>query len=414
MKFGKITRDDWIASLVVFIVAMPLSLGIALASGASPAAGLITAVVGGIVAGLFAGAPLSVTGPAAGMTALVFQLVQKFGMEGLAIITFIAGAIQILFGFARAGKVFTWIPHAVLEGVLSAIGLIIVVGQLHVLAGQPIPSSTVQGILTLPQSLLQFSPVLLCGILAIAIQIVWNKKMTRFKWIPGALPAVIGVTLVSLFWAMPRVELEALLPLAQSSFGRFTSFDWLPQAAMYLAPAFGVALVASAESLLTARAVDTLTEDRPGFTPANLNKELAAQGSANLISATLGGLPMTAVMVRSAANVNSGAKTRWSTVLHGTWIALFVGLLPGLISKVPLTALAAVLILTGYKLLNLGRLSQELKSHPREGMLWVATSILILATDLLTGLLLSLGLAIIMNFKKIAETMKNMKKVRAS
>jgi MFS superfamily sulfate permease-like transporter len=411
MKLGKITRDDWIASLVVFIVAMPLSLGIALASGATPAAGLITAIVGGIVAGLFAGAPLSVTGPAAGMTALVFQLVQKFGMEGLAIITFFAGLIQILFGVARAGKVFTWIPHAVLEGVLSAIGLIIVVGQLHVLAGQPIPSSTVQGMLTLPQSLLQFSPVLLCGILAIGIQLVWNKKMTGLKWIPGALPAVIGVTLISLFWIMPRVELEALLPLAQSSFGRFTSFDWLPQWSIFLAPAFGVALVASAESLLTARAIDTLTEDREGFKPASLNQELTAQGAANLVSATMGGLPMTAVMVRSAANVTSGAKTRWSTVLHGTWIAVFVGLLPELISKVPLTALAAVLILTGYKLLNLGRLSHELKSHPREGMLWIATSVLILATDLLTGLLLSLGLAILVNLKKVTETMK---KVRAS
>jgi MFS superfamily sulfate permease-like transporter len=406
VKFERPSREDLIASLVVFIIAVPLSLGIALASGATPAAGLITAVIGGIMAGFLAGAPLGVTGPAAGMTALVFQLIQNYGIDGLAIITCFAGLMQIGLGLARAGKFFLLIPHAVLEGVLTAIGFIILVGQLHVLAGAPMPKSFFDGIVALPASLMGFGPVLICGLIAIGIQLFWNAKMKKLKWIPGALPAVVIVTAISLFWEMPRVELEALLPLVRSSTDRFFAMGWVAQTLTYLAPAFGVAVVASAESLLTARAVDTLVEDRPGFRPANLNRELSAQGAANLFSGALGGLPMTAVMVRSAANVNSGAQTRWSTVLHGVWIATFVSLLPNVISKVPLTALAAVLVLTGYKLLNLPRLVHELRVDRRKGTLWILTSGLVLATDLLTGLVSALALATVMHHREVIGSMK--------
>lgn len=400
----KFEKPDLISSLVVFIIAMPLSLGIALASGASPAAGLITGVVGGIVAGLFAGAPLSVTGPAAGMTALVFQLIHQYGLKGLAIITVFAGLIQIGFSLVRAGGLFTLIPKAVLEGVLTAIGAIIVVGQLHVLMGSGIPKSTLTGVVTLPTVAMAVAwPILLCGLLALAIQMIWKSKMQKYKWIPGALPAVVAITFLSLIWEMPRVALEPLLPLVQASGLEFLKFEWLEGASMFLLPALGVAVVASAESLLTARAVDTLVRDREGFRPAQLNKELFAQGAANMISGVLGGLPMTAVMVRSAANVDSGARTRWSTMLHGVWIAAFVGFLPDIIEHVPLTALAAVLIMTGYKLLNVPTLIHELKTHPREGFLWIATALLVLGTDLLTGLIAALVLASLMNFKAILK-----------
>jgi MFS superfamily sulfate permease-like transporter len=406
VKFERPSREDLIASLVVFIIAVPLSLGIALASGASPAAGLITAVIGGIMAGLLAGAPLGVTGPAAGMTALVFQLIQGYGLEGLAVITCFAGLMQIGLGLARAGKFFLLIPHAVLEGVLTAIGFIILVGQLHVLAGAPMPTSFFNGLVGLPTSLMNFGPVFFCGLLAIGIQLFWNTKLKKLHWIPGALPAVVIVTALSLLWEMPRVELEELLPLVRSSTARFFSLDWFAQSLTYLAPAIGVAVVASAESLLTARAVDTLVEDRPGFRPANLNRELSAQGAANLVSGAIGGLPMTAVMVRSAANVNSGAQTRWSTVLHGAWIATFVSLLPNVISKVPLTALAAVLVLTGYKLLNLPRLVHELRVERKKGILWVMTSALVLSTDLLTGLVSALAVASVMHHREVIGSLK--------
>jgi MFS superfamily sulfate permease-like transporter len=399
-------KQDLVSSLVVFIVAMPLSLGIALASGASPAAGLITAVIGGIVAGMFAGAPLSVTGPAAGMTALVFQLIQQYGLKGLAIITVFAGLMQIIFSVVRAGGLFTLIPKAVLEGVLTAIGAIIVIGQIHVLMGGGIPKSPFTGIATLPQALVAASwAILFCGLLAIAIQLVWKAKManTKLKWLPGALPAVVGVTLLSLLWEMPRVTLEPLLPLVKQSGAEFFSFEWLAGSAIYWLPALGVAVVASAESLLTARAVDTLVQHKPGVKPARLNQELFAQGAANMISGVVGGLPMTAVMVRSAANVDSGARTRLSTIMHGVWIAAFVGLLPFVIATVPLTALAAVLILTGYKLLNIPHLIHELKTHPRDGFLWLATALLVLATDLLTGLIAAIVLAAVMNYKSILK-----------
>jgi MFS superfamily sulfate permease-like transporter len=167
-----------------------------------------------------------------------------------------------------------------------------------------------------------------------------------------------------------------------------------------------VAVVASAESLLTARAVDTLVKHREGFRPANLNQELTAQGAANIFSGVLGGLPMTAVMVRSAANVNSGAQTRWSTVFHGVWISAFVGLVPGLISKVPLTALAAVLVLTGYKLLNIPHLLRSLKTDRKEGVLWLSTTALVLATDLLTGLITALVLAAAMSYRQVFAELK--------
>lgn len=404
----RIEKQDFVASLVVFVVAMPLSLGIALASGASPAAGLITAIVGGVMAGLLSGAPLSVTGPAAGMTALVFQLVQNYGLKGLAVITVIAGFVQIGFGLARSGALFRMIPKAVLEGVLTAIGAIIVIGQLHVLAGGAIPSSTWRGVMTLP-SVMAISawPILLCGFLAIAVQLAWKRWMHKVAWIPAALPAVIVVTLLSLLWEMPRVTLEPLWPLARESAGEFFRFAWLDDVQTYLAAAMGVAIVASAESLLTARAVDTLAQTRSGFRPAQLNRELIAQGAANAVSGVLGGLPMTAVMVRSAANVESGARTRWSTVLHGVWIAAFVGLMPNLIATIPLTALAAVLILTGYKLLNIGHLVYEIKTHARDGWLWLATTALVLATDLLTGLIGSLVLACVINSKAILSALRS-------
>jgi MFS superfamily sulfate permease-like transporter len=276
------------------------------------------------------------------MTALVFQLIQQYGLKGLAIIT-ASGAI------------------------------------------------------------------LMCGLIAIAIQLGWKKSManTRLRWLPGALPAVVGVTLLSLFWEMPRVTLEPLLPLVKAAGMEFLTFNWVAGSTMFWLPALGVAVVASAESLLTARAVDTLVQSRPGYQPANLNKELFAQGAANMISGAIGGLPMTAVMVRSAANVDSGARTRLSTILHGTWIAAFVGLLPFVIAKVPLTALAAVLILTGYKLLAIPQLIHEVKTHPRDGFLWVATALLILSTDLLTGLIAALVLAAVMNWKAIYAWARN-------
>lgn len=406
MKFESPKKVDFISSLVVFIIAVPLSLGIALASGAPPAAGLIAAMMGGIITGLFAGAPLSVTGPAAGLSALVFQIVQAHGLEGLAIITAICGLLQITMGTIRAGKIFSLIPKPVLEGTLSAIGLIIVLGQLHILAGARIPKSPTLSFLKLPETYSAafggeqgiIAPVLLCGLVAIAVQVLWTKYATRFKIIPGALPAVIAATLLAALWEMPRVELAPLLPTLQEGTAKVFSFSWLAQLPGYIPTAIGLAVVASAESMLTARAIDTIIANRPGFVPCDLNRELRAQGLGNLASGMVGGIPMTGVMVRSAANINAGAVTRWSTVLHGTWIAIIVGVLPFVLTPIPLTALAAVLILTGVKLINFPHFVAAFKQNRVEGLVWLFTAGAIFATDLLKGLFIGIGAYVLAYF----------------
>lgn len=413
-KFSGPQGRDWISSLVVFIVALPLSLGIALASGAPPATGLITAVAGGIVAGALAGAPLSVTGPAAGLTAIVFQLVQQYGIAGIAIITFIAGVMQIAMGAVRAGRFFTLIPTPVLEGVLSAIGLIIVLGQMHILLGSSIPTSPIRSALGIPESLVNafggsfgIMPVFLCGLIALAIQVIWPRfAKHRLKIIPGALPAVILVTLISLLWEMPRVELAPFDTVIANAVGEFFSFGWMSSLGTYLMPAVGLAIVASAESMLTARAVDILIQNRPGFRPCNLNRELVAQGAANLTSGMIGGLPMTGVMVRSATNVNAGGQTRWSTILHGLWIAVLVMVAPGLLMQIPLTALAAVLILVGVKLINLPHFVHVLRTHKLDGAAWFATTAAVFVTDLLKGLVIGIVVYMILNYEKVIRAMK--------
>jgi MFS superfamily sulfate permease-like transporter len=408
-------RSDLIASLVVFIIAVPLSLGIAMASGASPGAGLLTAIFGGVLAGSLAGAPLVVTGPAAGLTALVFQLVQEHGIAGLAIITVLCGVFQFAMGNLRAGRLFTLIPLPVLEGVLSAIGLVIVLGQLHVLMGADVPKSPVLAFTTLPDTLagvLQsaqgwFAPVVFCGLLAIAIQMTWPKLFRKLAFLPAALPAVIFVTLVSLLWEMPRVEIAPILPTVREKASEFFAFEWVTRLGTYLFPALGVAIVASAETLLTARAVDTLVSTRPGFKPADLNRELIGQGTANMASGILGGLPMTGVMVRSAANINSGGQTRWSTILHGVWIALFVGALPFVLTSIPLTSLAAVLILTGVKLINLKHFIHTFQGNWFAGSIWLYTTIAVFATDLLTGLVVSLATYAVLKAKAIVRAFQD-------
>lgn len=405
-------RRDLIASLVVFIVAMPLSLGIAMASGASASAGLITAIIGGVVAGSLAGAPLVVTGPAAGLTALVFQLVQEFGLHGLAAITVIAGLAQIVFGLLRTGRFFNYVPKSVLEGMLSAIGFVILLGQTHVLMGADIPKSALRAIGSLNESLgnvvrpsesVIVAPVLICGLLAIAIQLVW-PKFKKLSWLPGALPAVIIATLVSLPWEMPRVALAPIFSTMQDQVAQFAAMGWLSNLGAYAAAGVGLAFVASAETLLTARAVDTLVQaQRPDHKPAKLERELFAQGISNMLSGVVGGLPMTGVIVRSAANINSGATSRWSAILHGVWIAAFVVLFPAIVAKVPLTALASVLIITGVKLLNVKHLVETFQKNRIDGVIWLSTSMAIFATDLLKGLFIGLGLAVVLNGRKVVR-----------
>lgn len=414
-------RQDWVASLVLCVIALPLSLGIALASGATPAAGLITAILGGVVTGLLAGAPLAVTGPAAGLSALVFEFVREFGMAGLGVITVAAGLIQVAMGSAKLGALFRFIPKPVLEGVLSAIGWMIVLGQLHVLAGFSVPNSPVQALLTLPGLFWEglttrfgfMGPILLCGLLAIGVQVIWPRMIlfSALTRIPRALPAVVIATLVAAFWEMPRVELSPLLPVAQSGWKAFFSLEWWSTAPLqaYLLAAVTLAFVASAETLITAQGVDILAKSAiPDHVPAKLNQELVAQGMTNILSGISGGLPVTAVMVRSAANLDSGARTRYSAVLHGLWIALFVGLGPFILERIPLTALAAVLIMTGAKLTQVSHCVRALQQEPKEGAVWVFTTAAILMTDLMSGIGWGLAGYLLVNIQALPKYLRRL------
>lgn len=401
----KYLKQDIVSSLVVFVVALPLSLGIAIASGVPPQMAIVSAILGGIVAGILTGAPLTVTGPAAGLSALILQIVQEYGLQSLAFITVGCGLFQVFFGLVRSGKWFDRFPETIIQGMLSAIGLAIIIGQLHILAGKGIPGNPLTSAMGLFSTFSSPNPTaLLVGVLSIAGIFYWTKiAPKKLAWIPGALPIVILATLSTTTFEIPKVEISPILSHAKESFFAWSGFSVTSVSYSMILAAFGVAIVASAESLLTAKAGDQLIND-PSHPKSRLNHELCAQGVTNLISGTVGGMPMTSVIVRTAANINAGAKTRMSTILHGIWIMVFVVLLPKTLEMIPLTALAAVLIVTGIKLLSIPYWKKLLHREKLNFFYGFSTIVLILGTDLLKGLI---G-ALLIYF--IAEKIKSMLK----
>ena len=305
-------RADVPASVVVFLVAVPLSLGIALASGAPIMAGLVAAVVGGVVAGLLGGSPLQVTGPAAGLTVVVAELVARFGWQTTCVITVGAGLLQIGFGFLRIGRYAAAIPPAVVHGMLAGIGISIALAQLHVVLGGRPEAGPWQNAAALPGRIAALHPAALAvGVVTIVLVVAWPKLAGALRCVPGPLVAIVAATLLALAWPqVPRVDLPGGL-LDAIAFPLLPQGDWAALAGGMLT----VALIASVESLLSAVAVDRMhTGPR-----TKVDRELLGQGAANTMSGMLGGLPVTGVIVRSSANVAAGARTRLSAVLHGVW-----------------------------------------------------------------------------------------------
>ena len=381
---GERLRADVGASLVVFLVAVPLSLGIALASGAPIMAGLVAAVVGGVVAGLLGGSPLQVSGPAAGLTVVVAELVTRFGWQVTCLITVGAGLLQIVFGLLRVARFAQAIPPAVVHGMLAGIGLSIALTQVHVLLGGEPPAGAVDGLLALPAAVAGVAPeVLAVGGLAVAILVLWPRLPRRARAVPGALVAVVAATALSMLWAgVPRVVLPAGLLDSISLPSVLPDGDYAGIAVGMLT----VALIASIESLLSAVAVDRL-HDGPRSRP---DRELIGQGAANTASGLLGGLPVTGVIVRSAANVEAGARTRASAVLHAGWIALFTVALVGWVELVPLAALSALLVVIGLQLVRPADV-RAARTHG-ELVVYAATVLGVLALTLLEGVLIGLAL----------------------
>lgn len=353
---------DLPASLVVFLIALPLSMGIAIASGVPPALGLVTAVIGGIVVGAFGGAPLQISGPSAGLTVLVLQLHREYGMATFGVIVLIAGGLQIVAGVFKIGRQFQAVSPAVIRGMLSGIGVLIILGQFHVMLDVDIPGSGVDNLLAVPATLWQaitqhndlaHDEAALLGVGTLVVVVLWDKlKRGRWSNIPGPL---LGILLAGISASVLRLPIRyVVIPEDFAALVHFPTAEALTGAmnSSVLLAALGLAFVASAETLLCAAAVSRM-HDR-GST--HYDRELAVHGVANALCGLVGVLPITGVISRSTANVEAGAESRWSAVLQAVWIAGFVVLLPALLAFVPTSALAAILISIGFKLINPRRL----------------------------------------------------------
>ena len=394
-SFVSLLKSDLPASFVVFLIAVPLSLGIAFASGAPVMAGLIAAVVGGIVVGLVGGVPLQVSGPAAGLTVVVFGLVQQFGWPVTCAITACAGVVQLILGTLKISRAALYISPAVVHGMLAGIGIVIALAQLHVVLGGKPQASALLNLKALPQQILEHhGPAVVLGVLTIAILLVWPLLPKLVQKVPGALAGVGIATLVSVLFNMPvkRVELPANL-YSDHVFAALPNGNW---GAFFIAVAT-VALIASVESLLAAVATDKLHSG----VRANLDRELLGQGAGNFVSGFIGGLPITGVVVRSSANIKAGAQSRMSGILHGVWILLFVTVLGFVIQKIPLAALAGLLVFVGLRLVNMHHIRDVIKNH--EAPVYFVTVAGVVFLNLLAGVGLGIGLAVILLLRRLAQ-----------
>ena len=414
--YTKSFPNDLTAAIVVFLVALPLCLGVALASNAPLFSGIIAGVVGGVAVGLASRSHLSVSGPAAGLTAIVAaSIVLLPSYEAFLLAVVIAGCIQLILGFAKAGIIGDYVPDSVIKGMLAAIGLILLLNQFPHLLGDDSQFESDEGVPTrkgniFSNFLYAFGNInktaLVIGGAALILNITWEKlQASRGGWIrfvPGPLLMVIlAISLNKMFMAgfglTPLTgEHLVILPTATSTrefFSFFTSPDWSVLGNRQIwTVALTLALVASLETLLSIEAVDEL-DPYKRITPTN--RELKAQGIGNIISGLLGGLPVTSVIVRSSANVNAGAKTKMSTIYHGGLLLLCVALIPGLLNQIPKAALAAILIFTGYKLAKPSLFISYYKRGWDQFAPLVITILAILATDLLKGVMIGIGIGLL-------------------
>ena len=392
---------DFLASIVVFLVALPLCMGIAIACGVSPAAGVITGIVGGLVVGFLSGCPLQVSGPAARLVVVVADLLRDHGPEKLAVMVLIAGVFQIVAGFLRAAQWFRAVTPAIVNGMLAGIGVLIFTSQFHVMVDDSPKGSGISNLLSIPaaiwkgvmpNSTTSHEEAAAIGVATIVILVLWEKfAPRRLRLLPGSLVAVIAATILAAAFSLPIHYVSLPDSLWQS-------VHWPTPAGLLasvtdrvvLLGGLAIALIASAETLLTATAIDKMHNG----TRTNYDRELTAQGIGNVICGWLGALPMTGVMVRSGVNVNAGAKTRLSSILHGLWLLMFVTLLPFVIKLIPVASLAALLVFTGYKLTNFKIVKELAKFGKGEVAIYGITVGSIIIVDLLTGVLIGVALAI--------------------
>lgn len=413
--------SDLPASLVVFLVALPLCLGIALASGAPLFAGIISGIVGGIVVSTFSGSPLSVSGPAAGLTTIVLSSIATMGnYEAFLACVFLAGLFQLVLGFLQAGTIGNYFPAAVIKGMLAAIGLILILKQIPHALGydqdfegdesffQPDGENTFSELLN---ALHQMHPgaIIICAI-SLIILIVWErgfmKKLKFTSLVPAPLVVVIVAAMLNELsrWSFPTLFIEGehlvSLPTADS-LSEFMGQFRLPEFSALLTQdcwiiAATIAIVASLETLLSLDAIDKLDPYRRISPP---NRELKAQGLGNMICGLIGGLPITAVIVRSSANVSAGAKTKASGIAHGFLLLITVMFIPGLLNKIPLASLAAILLTVGYKLAKPSIWAGMFRTGKDQYIPFIVTITAILLTDLLIGIFVGICVGLLFVLK---------------
>ncbi len=405
-------RGDLLSGFLVFLIALPLCLGISMASGFPPSAGIITAIIGGLVVSRCSGSFITINGPAAGLIVVVLDAVQSLGdgdaMAGyrytLAAIV-VASVIQILMGVFKAGRLSSFFPASVVHGMLAAIGIIIMAKQIHVVLGvTPEKGSLFSTIGQIPNSFMNLNPeIAIIGGMGLTILIIWSQLKNKFlKMIPAPLIVVLVGIGFGAFFDLNHEHLYLFLPDAHflarheetvgprflvaisdnfaSSF-HFPDFSKIATSEFWEA-VIAIALVGSLESLLSAMAVDKLD---PYQRHSNLNKDLTAVGVGNLVAGSIGGLPMIAEIVRSSANVNNGAKTSWANFFHGAFLLLFVVFFPRLIHSIPLAALASLLVFTGFRLASPREFANVMGIGKEQLFIFVVTIISVIATDLLIG-----------------------------
>jgi carbonic anhydrase len=387
-RVRSIIRCDLPSSLVVFLVALPLSLGIAIASNAPVLAGLIAAIVGGIIVGAIGGSPLQVSGPAAGLTVVIADLISDFGWGITCLITVAAGVLQVALGLSRVARAVLAISPVVVHAMLAGIGITIALQQAHVLLGGKSKSTAWHNVIGLPGQIIgAHRPGVLLGVLVIVILIAWRWVPVKLRAVPGPLVAIVAVTVISVVFPfnVRRIDLDGS-PIDALQLPDIPDGGWGAVATGVIT----VALIASVESLLSAVSVDRMHNGpRTDF-----NRELIGQGAANIVSGTIGGLPVTGVIVRSSTNVNAGAKSRASAIMHGVWILLFSIPFAGLVDQIPTAALAGLLIVIGVQLLKPAHIETAMKHGDLAVYLVTAVSVVFL--NLLHGVIIGLALAIVL------------------
>jgi MFS superfamily sulfate permease-like transporter len=415
--FGNI-KNDATSGLVVFLIAVPLCLGIALACGAPLIAGINAGIVGGLVVGFFSKSQLSVSGPAAGLTAIVAGAITSFGNFNIFLCAVVvAGVVQLILGFLKAGGISNYIPSNVIEGMLAAIGVIIILKELPHAVGydrdnigdffngifqaDPKEENIINAILN---TIGHVHPgALTIALVSIVILLIWQRPFAKkIQWLPGGLVAVIAGVVINELFKISGSDLAIAnehlvnLPVAKS-FDDYLNNYTLPDLKGFANPLVWqtgliIAVVASIETLLCIEATDKL-DPYKRFTSGNA--ELRAQGIGNILCGLIGALPVTSVIVRSSANINAGARTKLSTMIHGSLLLVCVAFIPALLNRIPLATLAAILIITGYKLCN----PKMFKHMWKEGgwtqfVPFVVTVVAVVATDLLKGVALGLAVSI--------------------